>query len=168
LPQLLELIAGIDDDRYRVDTRIRRVQIAVPQGLDSPDEIGERTGSQTVGGVGDLFRGIGVNGYTGIVGVNLQDQAVTESMGPTYDRTSEHLGSSDAMIIRVRRRLLDAARALDERGVTPPGVDDPDAYLVRAGGVILPTTADWIEATTDLRVPFSEHLELDPSIEGRL
>ncbi len=110
----------------------------------------------------------GVNGYTGILGVNLQDQAVTESMGPIYDRTNERLGSSDAMIIRVRRRMIDAARALEERGVTPPGVDDPDAYLVRAGGVILPRSADWIEATGDLRVAFSEHPRLDPSIEGRL
>jgi phthalate 4,5-dioxygenase oxygenase subunit len=110
----------------------------------------------------------GVDGYTGIVGVNLQDQAVTESMGPIYDRINERLGSSDAMIIRVRRRMIDAARALEERGVTPPGVDDPDAYLVRAGGVILPVDANWIEATSDLRVPFSEHPDLDPSIEGRL
>ena len=65
-------------------------------------------------------RNKGVDGYTGIVGVNLQDQAVTESMGPIYDRTNERLGSSDAMIIRVRRRMIDAARALHERGVTPP------------------------------------------------
>ncbi len=110
----------------------------------------------------------GVNGYTGIVGVNLQDQAVTESMGPIYDRTNERLGSSDSMIIRVRRRMIDAARAHEERGVTPPGVDDPDAYLVRAGGVILPTSVDWIDATRDLRVAFSEHPDLDPSVEGRL
>ena len=109
----------------------------------------------------------GVNGYTGIVGV-LQDQAVTESMGPIYDRTNEQLGSSDSMIIRVRRRMLDAAHALQERGVTPPGVDDPEAYLVRAGGVILPKAADWIEATHDLRVAFSDHSDLDPSVEGRL
>jgi len=40
--------------------------------------------------------------YTGIRGQHHQDQAITESMGPIYDRSSEHLGTSDAMIIRVR------------------------------------------------------------------
>jgi len=37
-------------------------------------------------------------------GIHQQDQAVTESMGPIYDRTQEHLGTSDAMVIRTRRR----------------------------------------------------------------
>src|SRR6202022_4242324 len=42
---------------------------------------------------------------------NLQDRAMTETMGPIYDRTQEHLGTTDAMVILVRRRLIDAARA---------------------------------------------------------
>jgi hypothetical protein len=102
--------------------------------------------------------------YTGIENGHVQDQAITESMGPILDRSIEHVGTADVMIIRVRRRLLDAARALDERGVTPPAVDDPDAYLQRAGGVILPDGADWVGATAALREPFSEHPELDISI----
>src|SRR3979409_1843538 len=65
--------------------------------------------------------------YTGIPSVSLEDHAVTESMGPIYDRTSEHLGSSDAMIIRSRRRLMAAAVALRERRVVPPGVDQPES-----------------------------------------
>jgi phthalate 4,5-dioxygenase len=32
-------------------------------------------------------------------------------MGTIYDRQLERLGSSDVMVIRVRRRLMDAARA---------------------------------------------------------
>ena len=55
----------------------------------------------------------------------LQDQAVTESMGPIDDRTQEHLATSDLMVIRTRRRLLDAAKALRDEGQTPPGVDVP-------------------------------------------
>ena len=69
--------------------------------------------------------------FTGIPTIPLQDQAATESMGPIYDRTQEHLGTSDAMIIRVRRRLIRAARELSEQGVTPPGVDNPEWYRVR-------------------------------------
>src|SRR5579864_7161173 len=57
--------------------------------------------------------------YTGIPGIHTQDQAITESMGTIYDREKERLGTSDIMVIRVRRRLMDAARALAERGVTP-------------------------------------------------
>ncbi len=91
--------------------------------------------------------------YTGIEGIHLQDQAITESMEATVDRTQEHLGSSDAMVIRTRRRLIRMARALRE-GATPPGVDDPELYRVRSGGVILPRTADWQEATQALRQPF--------------
>ena len=37
-------------------------------------------------------------------------------MGAIYDRTQEHLGSSDQMVIRTRKRLIDAARALRDHG----------------------------------------------------
>jgi phenylpropionate dioxygenase-like ring-hydroxylating dioxygenase large terminal subunit len=104
--------------------------------------------------------------YTGIAGIHTQDQAVTESMGPIFDREHEHLGTSDAMVIRVRRRLLDAAHALVERGLAPPGVDRPEVYGVRSGGAILSADADWLEATVELRKAFVEHPELDPAIAG--
>ena len=94
--------------------------------------------------------------YTGIPGIPQQDQAITESMGPIIDRTQEHLGSSDAMIIRSRRRVIAAARALRDRGVTPPGVDQPEVYRYRSGGVILPRDADWLEATCELQRTFTE------------
>jgi phenylpropionate dioxygenase-like ring-hydroxylating dioxygenase large terminal subunit len=45
---------------------------------------------------------------------NFQDQdvAITESMGPLYDRTQEHLGSTDNAIIQSRRRIINGAKAL--------------------------------------------------------
>jgi phthalate 4,5-dioxygenase len=94
--------------------------------------------------------------YTWIAGIHQQDQAVTESMGPIYDRTQEHLGSSDAMVIRTRRRVINAARALRDSATTPPGVDDPAVYRYRSGGVILPRDAEWLEATKGLRRAFAE------------
>jgi phthalate 4,5-dioxygenase len=106
--------------------------------------------------------------FTGITGIHLQDQAVTESEGPVYDRSGEHLASSDAMVIRARQRLLAAARALAEQGVTPPGVDHPEVFGARAGGVFLPRDADWLEATEALRQGFVDHPELDPAITGPL
>jgi phenylpropionate dioxygenase-like ring-hydroxylating dioxygenase large terminal subunit len=89
--------------------------------------------------------------FTGIPGIFQQDQAITEGMGRIVDRTDEHLGSSDAMVIRTRRRLIVAARAFRERGEIPPGVDDPGVYRQRSGGVILPREAHWLEATKELR-----------------
>jgi len=93
--------------------------------------------------------------FTGIAGIHQQDQAVTESMGPIYDRSQEHLGTSDAMVIRTRRRVLNAARALRDSGATPPGVDNPEVYRHRSGGVVLPRDADWLEATKGLRQAFA-------------
>jgi nitrite reductase/ring-hydroxylating ferredoxin subunit len=104
--------------------------------------------------------------YSGITGVHLQDQAITESMGPIYDRTKEHLGSSDAMVIRVRRRLIASARALAESGAVPPGAERPEVYQQRSGGVILDEDANWIDATADLRKAYVTHPELDPAIVG--
>ena len=42
--------------------------------------------------------------YSGIPGIRQQDMAVTETMGPIYNRSREHLGTSDSMIIRTRHR----------------------------------------------------------------
>jgi hypothetical protein len=94
--------------------------------------------------------------FTGIAGIHQQDQAITESMGTIIDRTQEHLGSSDAMVIRTRRRAINAAKALRDTGEVPPGVDDPKVYRHRSGGVILPRTANWLEATKELRQAFRE------------
>jgi hypothetical protein len=106
--------------------------------------------------------------YTGINSIFIQDQAVTESMGPIYDRTQEHLGTSDMMVIRTRQRLVDAARALRDSGTVPPGVDDPGVYRVRSGGVVLPRGADWVEATRELRCAGVEHPGLTRAVLGGL
>ncbi len=106
--------------------------------------------------------------YTGIPTITMQDQAVTESMGAVYDRSREHLGTSDAMIIRTRRRLINAARAFADEGTTPPGVDHPEFYAQRSGGVLLPKGTNWVEATSELRKAFVEHPELDRTMGGPL
>ena len=106
--------------------------------------------------------------YTGIDAIFLQDQAVTESMGAIYDRTNERLGTSDQMIIRTRKRLIDAARALRDTGKVPPGVDDPGVYAVRSGGALLARGADWVEATRELRKAGIEHPGLTRAVLGGL
>jgi hypothetical protein len=95
--------------------------------------------------------------YTGLPSVFLEDQAITESMGTIYERTQEHLGTSDTMVIYTRRALIRAAEALRDEGITPPGVDNPEVYAQRSGGVILPRTASVFDATAELRKAFVHH-----------
>ena len=68
--------------------------------------------------------------FTGIDGVNAQDRAVQESMGPVVDRSREHLGPADRAIITARRLLLDAARTVEDGG-KPLGADE-SYYGIRA------------------------------------
>jgi phthalate 4,5-dioxygenase oxygenase subunit len=87
--------------------------------------------------------------FTGIPTVRLQDSAVIWSMGPIMDRTREHLGTMDATVIKVRRKLLAAAKALRDHDTAPPGVDDPELYRVRSCAVVLPKELDWETALND-------------------
>ena len=83
--------------------------------------------------------------------------AVTDTMGSIYNRSREHLGTTDQLIIRTRRRIINAARALAEHGTPPPAVDQPELYRQRSGGAILPRNVDWWEGTSKLREAFVEH-----------
>jgi len=51
----------------------------------------------------------------------IHDSCATESMGPIYDRSKEHLGASDITVIAVRKFLLQSVRALDA-GREPPHI----------------------------------------------
>jgi phthalate 4,5-dioxygenase oxygenase subunit len=93
--------------------------------------------------------------YTGITGISEQDTAVQESMGPIYDRTSEHLGSADAAIIQMRRRLMRAAQDL-EQGIEPPALD-PEVFRVRSVSLVLPQdVASWPEAAREAMTASAE------------
>ena len=74
--------------------------------------------------------------FTGIVGTNIQDRAVQESMGPINDRTKEHLGPTDKAVIVARQQLLEATRAVLE-GDTVRGTGD-SYYAVRAAQEYVP------------------------------
>ena len=69
--------------------------------------------------------------FTGIPGVNTQDAAVQEGMGPIVDRSQEHLGSTDRAIVMMRRLLLDAVRTV-EAGGQPKGADPSTYRAMRA------------------------------------
>jgi hypothetical protein len=84
--------------------------------------------------------------FTGIDGINIQDRALQESMGPIVDRSKEHLGPADKAIIQARRLLLQAIKTTQEGGV-PPGVE-PTYYELRAGEAVIARQADWRDVLT--------------------
>jgi nitrite reductase/ring-hydroxylating ferredoxin subunit len=88
--------------------------------------------------------------YTGVPR-QAQDPMVTESMGPIYDRTQEHLATTDTMIIRTRRRLINAAKALRDQGTEAPGVESPEGYNMYSGCAIVPETVNGLDFTRDVQ-----------------
>ena len=51
--------------------------------------------------------------------------------------------------------MISSARALEEQGAVPPGVDTPELYRQRSGGVLLPRDVNWWDATAQRRTEFS-------------
>ena len=91
--------------------------------------------------------------FTGIEGVNTQDFAIQEGMGPVVDRSREALGSTDKAIQACRRLLL---RVMDEveAGNTPPG-SDPEAFSdLRGGDTLVPTGTEWRDVAKELTVAY--------------
>ena len=81
--------------------------------------------------------------YTGMgMDINVHDQWAVESMGAIQDRTQEHLGYSDRIIIAARRLFFRAINDVAE-GRDPPLTRD-------AGAVRGPATIDAIGPRNDL------------------
>jgi phthalate 4,5-dioxygenase oxygenase subunit len=88
--------------------------------------------------------------YSGIKAVipAEQDGCATESMGPIYDRTKEHLGYSDKTIIALRKILLRAARGVREGREPPHIIRDASANdfsRLRALKGVVPVNRSWRE-----------------------
>jgi nitrite reductase/ring-hydroxylating ferredoxin subunit len=81
--------------------------------------------------------------YSGIRDFGSQDLMVTESPGKIWDRSREHLGTTDKSIITMRRILLKAAKDL-ANGIEPPAVDPSLPYKeIRGAEKILAPGEDW-------------------------
>jgi phthalate 4,5-dioxygenase len=86
--------------------------------------------------------------YTGIQGVNTQDFALQEGMGPIVDRSQEHLGTSDRAIIAARQLLLEATYAA-ERGEPVRGTSPASYRTIRAFDSLIPLITEWRTAFKD-------------------
>jgi hypothetical protein len=64
-------------------------------------------------------------------------------MGAVYDRSHEHLGTSDRAIIRMRQMLVKAAKDLAD-GIEPPALNPEYAFNeIRSAEKILAPGEDW-------------------------
>ena len=89
--------------------------------------------------------------YSGLKEFWAQDAAPQLTMGRIYNRTKEHLGTSDTGIIAMRRRLTEAAKQHAEDGLTPPEVSSPEVYQIRADALFLEVGESWYDAGLDRR-----------------
>lgn len=80
---------------------------------------------------------------SGLPGLWVQDAACQSGVSPIYDRSQEHLGTSDTGIVRTRRLLFDALRRLQADGQRPASVDDAQLFMVRAVSLTVPSGGDW-------------------------
>ncbi len=80
--------------------------------------------------------------FTGIPGINTQDIALQEGMGPICDRSKEHLGTSDRAIIAARQLLLEACDVV-EAGHRPRGADPQTHRNIRPYDDHLAADRDW-------------------------
>jgi hypothetical protein len=87
--------------------------------------------------------------WTGITNFVSQDLMVTESAGEIWDRSKEHLGTTDKSIIKMRQILINAAKNL-AKGIEPPATDPGLNYKsIRSAEKILAPGEDWRILGTD-------------------
>jgi len=83
---------------------------------------------------------------TGLPSLAMEDIAMAESQGAIADRSREYLGSSDSVITRFRRMMIDQFRGYAE-GRLPPSVAGNLPYESRrAHAVIHAESVDWRDA----------------------
>lgn len=85
------------------------------------------------------------NYATGMPGLWLEDAACQSGVSAIYDRTQEHLGTSDTGIARVRRLLLENAKKIAQNGAAPAVGASPASFMLRAVSLTIPADADWAE-----------------------
>lgn len=68
---------------------------------------------------------------------------------PGHGPHKEHLCAGDISTIKARLKLLDAATALRERGIVPPGARDPGVYRVRGASTVVAEGVDWVEGVRE-------------------
>ena len=80
--------------------------------------------------------------WSGFHGITQEDAVISTSMGPIYDRSTEHIVAADAAIVRLRTRLMDSLK-LTEAGQPPLAVNQADMTHMRGFDVQLQEGESW-------------------------
>ncbi|MBD3730902.1 MAG: Rieske 2Fe-2S domain-containing protein [Sphingomonadales bacterium] len=92
--------------------------------------------------------------WSGYAGVELEDMAISASIGPDWDRTREHLVESDIAIVHLRRRLMEALRLFDQ-GEAPIGASFADMRPVSCFDRTLGEADKWQDCLPDYGAIYS-------------
>jgi hypothetical protein len=138
--RMAQRIAGVEGQTQFIDTPYLNRPRSSSTGVY--DENGRRV--LTLDNDYKIDRGYDENPiWSGINNFAAQDSMATESPGAIWDRTKEHLGTTDKAIIKMRQQLIGAAKNL-AKGVEPPLLDpDPRYREIRASDKILAPNEDW-------------------------
>lgn len=82
---------------------------------------------------------------SGMPGLWIQDAACQSGVTPIFDRSKEHLGTSDSGVARTRRVLLEVVKKLAASGERPPSSNAPSAFRWRAVSLTIPLGGDWMK-----------------------
>lgn len=83
---------------------------------------------------------------SGLRGVQVEDAVIQESMGPIYDRSMEHLGTTDIAVVRMRSLLLRSVRGFIREEKTPLGLNKKIPYeRLRGEEAIISGETTWQE-----------------------
>lgn len=87
----------------------------------------------------------------GMPGLWLEDAACQSGVASIYDRTKEHLGTTDTGIARVRRMLLETIKK-HAQGVAPPSASNGALFMKRAISITIPADGDWEQLGGDFMI----------------
>ena len=93
--------------------------------------------------------------FTGIQNFLNHDSCATETMGPRFDRSREHLGVSDKAVIAVRRHMIEAAKTFEQGGQPPTIVarqEEIDMRHVDTLAELVPANIHWREQFPHLTI----------------
>ena len=83
---------------------------------------------------------------SGLRGVQVEDAVIQESMGPIYDRSTEHLGTTDIAVVRMRSLLLRSVRGFVREEKIPLGLNKKIPYeRLRGEEAIISGETTWQE-----------------------
>jgi phthalate 4,5-dioxygenase len=136
-------------------TPVKRDNIIKLLGLDDPRYWNPQTGDFTATWI-DRFgqdRAAMARDWGGLGGVEKEDAIMSLSMGPIFDRTQEHLVAADQAVVRLRRRLLDCVKLVED-GKEPLGATMADLTNVSCTSDA-PLNAPWQSV--------GHHYELPPT-----